>query len=826
MANNDGLADNLDQALLEMNNGPELLLNYINEHGGVGDIENAPAFDFGLMVDDGNAGDFAATDPGLENLNFDALINYNNGNNADASNGLNAVNGFTPINGPNAGAVGFLSPSAAFQGLPAADDDDAASGSSISATFRQAMSGLAVNPAAAVNPAQGAGLAMPQAQFNLPRLPELNLPQVPQLNLPQVPQVPVPQVPQQASPALVPKLHHKRKGKMDANNDPRAVYTAPQPVPSWGPMVAEGYAQEPLFKYFRNTPEWIAGRNLTKEQIVTFLKGDDHPNGNQRRLTVWIQSTPAQSNDRYAGGPNAAKCRFKDCPGVSNSILKGFYRVAFDEFSNLTGTAYDPMQNAGYLHLHCFETMFDLGFLVHYSNIHGFQVVADTRNFARETKNPASIERDHIEMSQAFREWVEDQRQRATTIMNQNLAKPQDQWYTGFAPAADAPHDQRLGCCLTDKHISLEARARAQTRAKRGGAHIGLHRGDLEKWLQLRRQNTLGKQKGARAQAVSDDADAEGEDDTGEDNACEGPSNPRPASKPPNNNSKRKRGGNADEEEEEEEEDAGGATTRPAHPSRRSKRARNDKGKGVGKGKGIATGSPSTSEKSQGASVDADGDTRIADADAVQDTIVVGGDDDDMEDDIYGASPRAANPPSPTYSLSPPSHRSPTGGLPRAPPGPSTRANPRKRSRDESDPGDSQEETQTVAPALRATRTRAAATPAPAQQQQEQTPSPQPKQQQPLFPPFPQPRGPNLRPPGPHPLHHRSAVGLPAEFLAWANGIVDFVVPRHGTLHNDWMARRIGALDRRQRFDVEAAVAREENRARVMGAKKRKVVSF
>ena len=310
------------------------------------------------------------------------------------------------------------------------------------------------------------------------------------------------------------KLTHNRKLKFDPKNDPSQIYSKPVGLRPWGPIVGEKQ-QHHLFEYFRSTAELKPMVTFTKDQLLTFFMGKGHPNPN-RRLTVWIQNTAAQSNDRYASGTSSGKCRFEGCRAGQRTILKGFYRVAFDEFSDQTGVLYDPLQNAGYMHLHCFETLFDLGYLIHYGAArHGFAIRPDTRNFPFETRNPASITRDHPNMIHAYEEWVQRQKPRADQIEAQNRMKPPDQQYTGFEPHTILPHAQRLGCVLIDKHLSLEVKGRSATRAARGGVHIGLHRGDLDLYNRLKRQVMLRKRR-ERRQAEEEEEEEEEEEDEDE----------------------------------------------------------------------------------------------------------------------------------------------------------------------------------------------------------------------------------------------------------------------------------------------------------------------
>ncbi|KAK4106200.1 hypothetical protein N658DRAFT_519802 [Parathielavia hyrcaniae] len=309
------------------------------------------------------------------------------------------------------------------------------------------------------------------------------------LNQPVQPNPPVP-VWQQAQPSQ-PMLQHNRRRKGSPSNDPNCRYANPSGLSDWDPQEGKDKGDR-LFRYYLHSAELKPGVTYTREQLVDFFLGTENPNPH-RHLTLWIQNTPAQSNDRYAAGGNSAKCRFEGCPGRQHTIMKGFLRVAFDEFSDRTGKfdGVDPMRNAGYMHLHCFETAFDLGYLIHHGAARAcFRIAADTRQLEAETKNPMSITRDHSEMLEAYNQWVDGQRARADEIEARNAELPREQRYTGFAPATDEipPHKYRLGYALTVKHLVTESGARAKHREQRGGAHIGLHVGDLILYEQLKRQ--------------------------------------------------------------------------------------------------------------------------------------------------------------------------------------------------------------------------------------------------------------------------------------------------------------------------------------------------
>ncbi|AEO58158.1 hypothetical protein MYCTH_93648 [Thermothelomyces thermophilus ATCC 42464] len=344
-------------------------------------------------------------------------------------------------------------------------------------------------PAAFMPPMLGLGVPVPH-NAQLPMLSQLNQPANP-------PPLNQSVAPGQGHPLNGTKMNHKRNRRGSPSNDPSQFYAAPIGLlRPWGPKVVVGKnrQEEHMFRYYQQTAELRPSLTYTRQQLVTFFLGHGHPYP-RRRLTLWIQNTPAQINERYANRSDSSKCRYRDCPAKQNTILKGFFRVAFDEFSDETGTVRDPFRNAGYMHLHCFESVFDLAYLIHHGAArHNFRILPDRRHLIHESRNPASINRDHGEMIEAYDAWVEGQKARADRLEQDNAARPRGQEYTGFDPAPRMilPHAQRLGRSLTDKHLSLQVKGRAATRESRGGVHIGIHRGDLDLFVHLHHQKSRG----------------------------------------------------------------------------------------------------------------------------------------------------------------------------------------------------------------------------------------------------------------------------------------------------------------------------------------------
>lgn len=85
----------------------------------------------------------------------------------------------------------------------------------------------------------------------------------------------------------------------------------------------------------------------------------------QHRPVILIQCAPADSSSRYYSAA-ADKCKFENCPVPNGTIRMGTYRVAFDEFNDIT---VDPFRAAGYAHLFCVEYFLDFGEIVRKCNI-------------------------------------------------------------------------------------------------------------------------------------------------------------------------------------------------------------------------------------------------------------------------------------------------------------------------------------------------------------------------------------------------------------------------------------------------------------------------
>ncbi|KAG7115887.1 hypothetical protein HYQ45_016189 [Verticillium longisporum] len=191
-------------------------------------------------------------------------------------------------------------------------------------------------------------------------------------------------------------------------------------------------------------------------------------------LTVWIQNCPAGSNARCPDR-GTRQCRFSDCPAPSRSILKGWWRVAFDEHPEATGSELDPFHCAGFMHLFCFEKCFDL-----VEMMNAFDVRPDTRQFEREQKNFMALTRDHVEILADLGRWRVEQEHKW------------QQWQDKLAASGESglsrpmhPQDH-LWYVLTMAHVGRESAARQSVRDQRGGSSIDKHRGDLDIYMSMK----------------------------------------------------------------------------------------------------------------------------------------------------------------------------------------------------------------------------------------------------------------------------------------------------------------------------------------------------
>ena len=227
---------------------------------------------------------------------------------------------------------------------------------------------------------------------------------------------------------------------------------------SWGSINLETGDQ--LFQYTENG-ELNPLHSFTVQQMIEFIHGhplhnhlSDHRNSD---LKLWVQTVPADSGRRY---PHklSDKCRFADCPDSRRTIRKGDFRIAFDERPH-SGRKTDPFHNAGYVHLYCIEKFLDFPLICE-----DYNVLPDTRNF-REGKNKMAITRDHQSMAGIVREFME-------------LSKPWKQFGNGRRP--EQYYQFTLCSALTDEHLLRQPKRVQETRDKRNGNSIDVHKNNLD----------------------------------------------------------------------------------------------------------------------------------------------------------------------------------------------------------------------------------------------------------------------------------------------------------------------------------------------------------
>jgi hypothetical protein len=240
---------------------------------------------------------------------------------------------------------------------------------------------------------------------------------------------------------------YKRRANIE-NMDPSQFYEKLLEIPrSWKP-----HPDSTVTFQYNEYGNLCTDDRFSANQILEYIYY--HPLHKQENggLTLWVQTVPADASKRYPD-KNSDKCRFADCPIQGGSIRKGFFRVAFDEHFR-SGRMVDPYHCAGFVHLFCLEKFCDFVQICQH-----FKVQPDQRQFAEGT-NKMAITRDHREMAEVVRAFM------------RTTQKP-DPW----------EYEQSLNFKLTSKHIELQPKTRQITRAERGGNHIELHKGDLDRFV-------------------------------------------------------------------------------------------------------------------------------------------------------------------------------------------------------------------------------------------------------------------------------------------------------------------------------------------------------
>ncbi|KAF4981356.1 hypothetical protein FZEAL_2841 [Fusarium zealandicum] len=204
-----------------------------------------------------------------------------------------------------------------------------------------------------------------------------------------------------------------------------------------------------------------------------------------RKVKVWLQSYPAQSKLRM--DELDSKCRYTNCPQSKETILCGWFRVAFDEFPQQTtnGTK-DPFKVAGSMHLWCFEQCVDSSELLHKKIM-----VSEIRPFPKEEKNPMAINRDQDRyiVTEAVRPWVSEQRAKTPSRIPR-------------------VHEDTLSYKLVTYRLSKQVPARQYTRDTRNEKKqegvkktLDVHKGDLSLAVQLERELRESRRRTKQLQA-------------------------------------------------------------------------------------------------------------------------------------------------------------------------------------------------------------------------------------------------------------------------------------------------------------------------------------
>ncbi|KAB5522998.1 hypothetical protein GE09DRAFT_1257868 [Coniochaeta sp. 2T2.1] len=247
------------------------------------------------------------------------------------------------------------------------------------------------------------------------------------------------------------QIRHRRDNNRRESNDPKNWYPPPPATPNWGP--------------FNYTPEgeWLGNVLYSGEQLATFLvgpSGDGRCPSRQEKLTLFLQCRPAFDAHRYR--PDASVCRYKDCPVKKNTITKGQWRVAFDERASLTsGGVADPFKVAGYMHLYCFEEVFELvTLMLDEPENQKVTVRAEDRVLPCEERNPMALD---ARLVHVFDTWRAGQEKR---------------FWDCYRAGRDlvTPRKQRLWSVLTEALVSTPGYL---DKLEKNEFHIGKYMGDL-----------------------------------------------------------------------------------------------------------------------------------------------------------------------------------------------------------------------------------------------------------------------------------------------------------------------------------------------------------
>ncbi|MCJ1437485.1 hypothetical protein MMC27_006872 [Xylographa pallens] len=139
---------------------------------------------------------------------------------------------------------------------------------------------------------------------------------------------------------------NKNNRRADNQLPPGTYDPLPAPPPTWTSTNGKRFLYD-------ISGELQNGTYYTVKEIEDFL----YQNPRRANMTLWIQRLPADSAARYPYS-ESRRCRFLHCFMTNGTINQGHYRIAFDELTS-THEYHDPMHNAGYVHLYCFEKYLD-----------------------------------------------------------------------------------------------------------------------------------------------------------------------------------------------------------------------------------------------------------------------------------------------------------------------------------------------------------------------------------------------------------------------------------------------------------------------------------
>ncbi|KAI8951717.1 hypothetical protein F4801DRAFT_280055 [Xylaria longipes] len=274
----------------------------------------------------------------------------------------------------------------------------------------------------------------------------------------------------------IPRKTHQKRGPQVV--EPERYYGPSPPRPrDWGPRDHRG---KYLFTYTEKG-ELAAGLFLTAREMRLYLLGPSSQDNQlnfegpyrlpgvklrtkkkRQGLTLWVGWPAAMSNARYPRGGESTKCRFKNCPYKQRTIALGDPWVILDERQNSEGEVIDPFHNAGYVHLFCLESNFDIVDLWQCLDIR-----PDYRSFKRESHPYFCLAYKLPSIDAVIKEWW------FAAFRNWELARC-------HGMKRVRTHESSLAQALVNHKLENEPKTQLKNRLKRGGADISKHRGDPE----------------------------------------------------------------------------------------------------------------------------------------------------------------------------------------------------------------------------------------------------------------------------------------------------------------------------------------------------------